>query len=138
MSLFAHSWSGGDLSPWSQGLVANAAAGTRTHAIRFERGGRYRIELRRWAREDGGAIDGPAGSGGGKVVPAKKARVSLTGVGSMTQPIQPGEAMAVFDMDIPAGPATRLETAFLDADDKVLAGAYYVYIRPLAGATNPP
>ena len=138
LSLFSHSWIGGDLSPWSQGLVANAAEGTRTHAIRFDRAGRYRIELRRWAREDGGAIDGPAVSGGGKIVPAKKARVTIEGVGMLTKPIQSGDAMSVFEMDIPAGPQTRLETAFLDAADKVLAGAYYVYIRPAAGESNSP
>lgn len=136
LALFSHSWIGWDLSPWSQDLVGNAAEGTRTHAIRFDHGGRYRIELRRWAREDGGAIDGPPGSGRGKVVPATKARFSLTGVGGMTTSIHPGDAMAVFEMDIPAGPAGCLETAFLDDNDKVLAGAYYVYIRPAAAASN--
>ena len=47
----------------------------------------------------------------------------------MTSTIDPGDAMAVFEMDVPAGPPTRLETAFLNADGKVLTGAYYVYIR---------
>lgn len=54
----------------------------------------------------------------------------------MTTSIHPGDAMAVFEMDIPAGPAGCLETAFLDDNDKVLAGAYYVYIRPAAAASN--
>ncbi|MCX6996714.1 MAG: sulfatase-like hydrolase/transferase, partial [Kiritimatiellaeota bacterium] len=132
LTLFSHSWIGGDLSPWSQHLVSNAAEGTRTHAVRFDRAGRYRFELRRWPREDGGAITGPNSAGGGKVVPATKARLAVLGVGAMTNTLHAGDAMAVFEMDVPAGPPTRLETALLDADDQVLAGAYYVYIRRAA------
>jgi arylsulfatase A-like enzyme len=134
LTLFAHSWIGGDLSPWNQQMIAAAANGTRTHAVRFDRAGRYRFELRRWPREDGGAIAGPSSSGSGKVLPATKASLNLIGVGAMTNTLHAGDAMSVFEMDVPAGPATRLETAFLDADDKVLAGAYYVHIRRTAKA----
>lgn len=129
LTLFSHSWIGGDLSPWNQGHVQGAAAGTRTHSVRFDCGGRYRFELRRWPREDGGAIDGTNAAGGGKVVPAMKARLAVGGVGDLTNTINPGDAMSAFEMDVPAGPPTRLETTFLDADGKVLTGAYYVYIR---------
>jgi len=133
LTLFSHSWIGGDLSPWNQGHVNGAAAGTRTHVVRFDVGGRYRFELRRWPREDGGAIDGPNSAGGGKLVPAAKARLIIEGVATETKSISAGDAMVVFERDVPAGPATRLVTAFLDTDDNVLTGAYYVYIRPVVG-----
>jgi hypothetical protein len=131
LTLFSHSWIGADQSPWHQNHVKSAEPGTRTLPVRFDRPGRYRFELRRWPREDGGAIDGPSKSGGGKVLPVKKASLDLAGVGAMARSVHAGDAMAVFEMDVPAGPATQLKTAFLGADGEVLAGAYYVYIRPV-------
>ena len=56
LSLFSLSWIGG--SPWHQDHIRSASKGTGKHAVRFDRSGRYRFELRRWPREDGGAIDG--------------------------------------------------------------------------------
>lgn len=129
-TLYAHDWMGQRSSPWSQGRIRKGAEGTRTHSIRFDKTARYRFELRRWPREDSGAIDGDCNKGHGKILPVKKARLILEGTGEMTQDITPGDAMAVFEMDITAGKATTLETAFMDENDNILSGAYYVYIRP--------
>ena len=134
LTLFAHSWIGGNDSPWHQRHVLNAGAGSRTHSIRFEKPGRYRFELRRWPREDGGSITGKSSSGEGTMIPAKKARVTVTGVGEVTKPVKQGHASVVMDMDVSASQPTTLVTALLDDRDKILAGAYYVYIRRVDGA----
>lgn len=132
-TLFSHSWIGADMAPWHQYHVYVAEKGTRTHAIRFDHSGRYRFELRRWPREDGGAIDGLSLTKPNKkttVLPVKKVSLELESVGAMTNTIQSGDALSVFEMDVPAGPATKLKTALLDDEGNVLAGAYYVYIKP--------
>lgn len=129
LSLFSHSWVGADMSPWNQYHVNNAAEGTRTHVVRFDLTGRYRFELRRWPREDGGAIDGPNSARGGKILPVNKARLTVEGIGTLTNTVHAGDAAAVFESDIPAGPPVRVETAFLDSNGNVLAGAYYMHIR---------
>ena len=53
---------------------------------------------------------------------------------SATKAVQPGSAAVVMEMDVPAGKPTTLVTEFLDDEDNVLAGAYYVYIRRADGA----
>jgi hypothetical protein len=133
--LTAMTWIGSGGAPWTQGSVKNAAGGTRTHAVRFDKTGRYRFQLRRWPREDGGAIDGQSGSGEGKAVSVKRARVSIAGVGAMTKTITPGDAAAVIEMDVPAV-ETTLETAFLGDGDEILIGAYYVYISRVGDAAD--
>lgn len=136
LTLFAHSWIRGGGSPWHQNHVRNATPGSRLHAIRFDRAGRYLFELRRWPREDGGAIDGPSSSGGGKVIPAKKARINIAGIGKQTAAVKSGSPSVVIEMDVPAGKQTTLATAFLDEEGKVITGAYCVYIRRVGDAAG--
>ncbi|QDV69253.1 Arylsulfatase [Rosistilla carotiformis] len=132
LTLYAHSWIGTSMTPWNQSHIVQGAAGTGTHSIRFDSSGRYQIELRRWPREDGGAIAGKSSTGAGKVIPATKARVALGKVGEATKAINPQDDAVVFEMEVPAGEATTLTTALLDDDDKVLNGAFYVYIKKTA------
>ncbi|MCF7848714.1 MAG: sulfatase-like hydrolase/transferase [Kiritimatiellales bacterium] len=134
--LHAHSWIGENSSPWSQGTIRSANDGSRTSAVRFDRVGRYRFELRRWAREDGGALDGLDANGAGTVVPTVNTRLAIAGVGEAVQPITPGDAMSVFEMDVPSGPQTTLEAALLDGSSNVLKGAYYVYVSKVGDATD--
>ncbi len=129
LTLFAHSWIEANSSPWHQRHILNAAKGTRTHSIRFDRGGRYRFELRRWPREDAGPIAGTSSTGDGKVIPATKARMTITGVGEVTKQIESGSSSVIIEMEVTAGQPTTLVTAFLDEENNVLAGAYYVYIK---------
>lgn len=129
LTLHSHSWIGTDFTPWHQQDVQRAAEGNGTHPVRFDLAGRYRFELRRWPREDGGAISGGSSSGQGKTIPVKKARITVTGVGNMTKPVDPGSSSVIFEMDVPRGEPTTIVTALLDDKDEVIAGAYYVYIR---------
>lgn len=134
--LYSHDWIGENSSPWNQGNVRSAKDGTRTSAVRFDRVGRYRFELRRWAREDGGALDGLDAHGAGTVVATRNTRLAIEGVGESIQPITAGDAMSVFEMDIPSGAQTTLEAELLDGSSNVLKGAYYVYVSKIGDAAD--
>ena len=134
LTLYAHSWIGKGGSPWHQNNVRNGKEGTRTHSIRFDKPGLYRFELRRWPREDGGAIDGTCQQGPGQALPIVSAKLAIGELESDTQTVTSGEASVVFEMDVQQTERTDLVTSFMDAEGKVIAGAYYVYIRP---ADNP-
>jgi hypothetical protein len=47
-----------------------------------------------------------------------------------TQPVNPGDAAAVFTLSLKAGP-TLLHTWFYDARKQPICGAYYVYVERL-------
>lgn len=131
LTLFAHSWIGEDMTPWNQPHVVQAKAGTRVHAVRFDEGGQYRIELRRWPREDGGAIAGPDKAGNGKVLNITQARLEIAGAETMSKPVKGDATSVAFEVELPAETTTTVATAFLDDSDEILSGAYYVYIKKL-------
>lgn len=127
--LYAHSWIGQNGSPWHQNGILNGAPGSRVLPIQFDMAGRYQFELRRWPREDGGLIAGKTSSGRGKEFPVVSARLEIEGVGEVTAEVGSDSPAVLLEMDVPAGEATRLTTSFLDENNKILLGAYYVYIR---------
>ncbi|MEM9656888.1 MAG: sulfatase-like hydrolase/transferase [Planctomycetota bacterium] len=129
LTLHSHSWIGDGTSPWHQGHVVRGSKGTRTHSIRFDKAGRYRFELRRWPREDGGPLAGKSSTGEGEAIPATKVGMRLASVGELVKDIPSGDSAIVFEVDVPAGEPTTLTTALLDEDANVLSGAYYVYVR---------
>ena len=132
--LNCHYWAGG--GPWNQSAIRDAArGGSRKHKLRFAKPGRYRFELRRWPREDGGAIAGTPNIGEGTALPIKVASISLDGVGDQSAEVVAGDFAAVFEMDVPAVDAT-LESAFADENHRVLCGAYYVYVRRVGDIAN--
>ena len=131
-TLFSHNWIGENTAPWNQNQVRNAAEGSRTSSVRFDSSGTYAIELRRWPREDGGAIDGPDSNGEGVALSkAVKASLEIAGTGVWTKAIEPGSIKVIFEADVIAGDPTTLTTAFMDEDGNMLCGAYYVYIRKM-------
>lgn len=99
-----------------------------------ERAGAYEIELRRWARETGAALDAglpahrhtdgefPAGV----ALPIAKARLRIAGF-DQSREVAGSEKAAVFRANLRSG-RTRLETWFYDADGREISGAYYVYV----------
>ena len=131
LTLFAHSWIGDGGTPWHQQHVRKAQKGSRICSVRFDEKGRYRFELRRWPREDGGLIAGPSKTWEGKRLPVKSATISIHGIGSGTKPVSTDDVAVTFELDVQSTDATTLQTAFLDSDNKVLSGAYYVYIKKI-------
>jgi len=128
-TLFSHDWINENTTPWHQGAVRSATKGSRQSAIRIDKSGTYRFELRRWPREDGSAIKASDASGQGKVLAdIKQAQLTIEGLGTWTRPVDADDASATFEVKAKAGQATTLTSAFLDSSREVVSGAYYIYV----------
>ena len=132
--LYSHDWITKNGSPWHQNNVLNGNPGSGISAVRFAKAGRYRVELRRWPREDGGAIDGRDSKGRGTAHKIVKATLAIKGVGDWETAVPSGENHAAFEVDIEAdheAKDTTLKTTLVDDTGKVVTGAFYVYISEL-------
>ena len=127
--LYSHDWINHGGAPWHQNHVLKGNSGSRISAVRFAESGKYTFELRRWPREDGGPIDGPDSNGRGTALKIVKATLAIEGVGSWSTPVKSGELRATFEININEGEDTTLETGFMDLNEQILTGAYYVYVR---------
>ena len=65
----------------------------------------------------------------GKALPIARARLKVSKF-DRTVPVAATDKVISFTMDLPAGP-TDLKTWFLDANGKLLTGAYYVSVTRL-------
>ncbi len=147
--LTCHDWRNDDGSvPWHQGHIRQAMVANGYWEVQVEASGRYLIELRRWPKE----VERPLVAGvegddiewrrdcipqeawsqytGGRAVPVREARLRI-GNQTYSQPISPTDVAARFEVTLTAGP-THLQTWLSDGGDLTL-GAYYIYIRRLAG-----
>ncbi len=103
--------------------------------IHVDRPGRYRIELCRWPKESGLALDAPAPTfeaaygdlEPGVALPIARAVLKHAGREAV-QETEAGASGAVFELDLPAG-RTTLHGWFRDAEGKDLSGAFYAYIH---------
>lgn len=103
--------------------------------VNVERAGKYRIELRRWAREADLALNAPSPSAKltdttypqGKALPIAKARLKI-GDSQQAGPAISGSKQVSFEVDLKPG-RTTLQTWLDDADGKPICGAYYVYVE---------
>ena len=131
--IFSHDWFGKGMTPWNQSHIRNGAKnGTRVSSVRFDKSGRYRFEMRRWPQEEGSAITVTDKTGKGKALKSiTNARLEIKGVGSWSKEVKAGDNCVVFEVDVRSGPQTTLTSAFLDDADKVVCGAYYIYVKPL-------
>jgi hypothetical protein len=102
-----------------------------------ERAHDYRVDLRRWPAEANAAITSgvPAYTGvdgtyvAGKALPIARARLKVAGFDE-TVPVTASDKVISFTVNLPVGP-TDLQTWFLDANGKLLTGAYYVSVTRL-------
>lgn len=128
------------LCVWNQAQVHAGPEANGYWEVEVVRAGRYRIELRRWPREADLALaagipgdvtrytDSIAdGYGGGRAIAISTAAIAIAGVGA-ERAVDPATAAAVFELDLPAGPA-HLQTTLRTVDGAAL-GAYYVYVEP--------
>jgi arylsulfatase A-like enzyme len=105
--------------------------------LQVESAADYRIELRRWPAEANAAItagvpaytavDGTYAAG--KALPIARARLKVAGF-DQTVPVTATDKAISFTVNLPVGP-TDLQTWFLDANGKLLTGAYYVSVTRL-------
>jgi arylsulfatase len=120
-----------------QTQVRTALAKNGVWTLLVERAAPYRIELRRWPIEADteitaglppyAAVDGTYVEG--KALPIARARLKVSKF-DRTVPVAATDKVISFTMDLPAGP-TDLKTWFLDANGKLLTGAYYVSVTRL-------
>ncbi|MGI9516492.1 MAG: serine hydrolase, partial [Pirellulaceae bacterium] len=127
--LYSHDWIRKGGAPWHQNHVLKGNSGSRINSVRFAESGTYTVELRRWPREDGGSIDGPDSHGQGTALEIVKATLAIEGVDRWSRPVDSGATHVTFEIDVEAGDDTTLETGFLDQNEEILTGAYYVYVR---------
>jgi len=132
--LTSHDWhSAGSEKTWNQRGIRNAPAVNGHWTVEVEKGGRYRIELRRWPRE----LDLPVNAAyedphhnreqaSGASIGATQARLEIGGV-ERTVAVSDDDKAATFQVKLPKGPAD-LKTTFTSADGTE-RGAYYVYIQ---------
>ncbi|MEM7394920.1 MAG: sulfatase-like hydrolase/transferase, partial [Verrucomicrobiota bacterium] len=140
MILYAQDWAG-DYCDNPGGLSAATAHGS--WKVDVDRAGVYEIELRRWPKEaDKSLTEGWAKGPGGtarNARPIAAANLSIAGK-NYTLDTMSGDTHAAFRVELPAG-KTQLSTLFLNADDRSLCSAIYVYLRRLddgAGAKLTP
>jgi hypothetical protein len=138
--LTAHDWHGGGeegragaLLAWSQQAIRQGPAANGFWTVDVSRAGRYRIELRRWPREVDLPLNAPyrdpapnRESTPGQAVSVVRATLSIAGL-ERAQPVVAEAKSAVFEVDLPAGPA-ELRSALIAADG-AQRGAYYVYVQ---------
>jgi len=120
-----------------QEQVRNALAKNGIWTLQVARAATYRVDLRRWPVEADteitaglppySAVDGTYVAG--KALPIARARLKV-GSFNQTVPVAATDKVVSFTVNLPAGP-TDLQTWLLDANGKLLAGAYYVTVTRL-------
>jgi arylsulfatase len=98
-------------------------------ALDVKKDGRYRFDLRRWPEELGLPMTSPAPAGAwpylpGKALPIKKVRVSIQDQ-TLEREVSQSDATISLALHLKKGKA-QLKTAFLDQNDTVISGIYYV------------
>jgi len=129
VTLYASDWQG-DYCDNRRGLMT--ADGTGYWDLIVERPGVYELELRRWPKESNKTLtegwDGPQDKGfSARPVAAANLQIAEA---NFTLDTRPNDTHAVFYVRLAAG-RTRLETALMDAQNRTLCSAPYVYVRRL-------
>jgi len=122
--LMSHDWHGPNPA-WSQNAVRSASKSNGFWAVEVARDGTYEFALRRWPVE----LDEPINAAipGGTAISATSARLKIADV-DVTKAIPNGAHAVTFQVQLKAG-KTRLETWFMDQQDKELCGAYYAHVK---------
>ena len=127
-----HFWLDERFSPIKSEQVSFGDTGTGMVPIRFEEGGQYRFEMRRWPREDGGTIRGYSNLGlyANQEVAytnVDKARLVIDGIGVAETAVPTDATYAAVEVDIPKGHEGFVTASFLDGT-KFVNGAYFMYV----------
>jgi arylsulfatase B len=145
VTLTCHDWHDTDTVPWNQPMVLEAPAANGVWTLHVTSSGQYNIELRRWPREAGTAIDAtPAALDRMEYVPGRQWSGTATAIDPQTaaieigderieQSVSDGAQEVTFTVDLALGPVD-LRTQFIDADGTE-RGAYYAYISSIGNAT---
>lgn len=110
---------------WDQTMIRNGLKGNGFWALDVRKAGVYEIELLRWPVESGIALGDTVE--GGKAWPIASAKISIAGQ-MLQKQVNAEEKSVKFELKLEPGPQ-QLQSEFLDAQQKVLGGAYYATIR---------
>ncbi|MEM6504101.1 MAG: sulfatase-like hydrolase/transferase [Planctomycetota bacterium] len=128
--LYAQDWVG-DYCDNSGGLASGTAHGYWN--VEIDRAGVYEIELRRWPRESNKRLTEGWAKGPGGIArsakPITAANLRIAGK-NYTLDSSPGDTHTTFRVELPRI-KTQLSTFFLNAQDRSICSAMYVYIRRL-------
>jgi len=143
-TLTAHDWHEAGEVPWNQIRILEGPATRGYWAVDIEHAGTYEVELRRWPRECGAAVDavpdgfesvayGAGGNWAGEAAAIDPERAELEiGDRSHSAAVPDGATDVTFTIELAAGP-TEIAAAFLEADGTE-RGAYYAYVERLGTA----
>ncbi len=139
--LTSHDWITTRSTPWNQAHIRRALNGepnTGFWNVEVVAGGEYEIQLSRWPREVGLAIDAPLAPA--PAVPGAKAFRTTPGVAispvkatlqigseTVSKTVAPGDRAVTFRVQLESG-RQRMEGRFQTADGTVY-GAYYAYVQ---------
>jgi arylsulfatase B len=128
--LTCHDWHGGDLPPWDQTHILKGERANGFWAVEVAQAGEYEFALRRWPRE----LDQPVSAAilSGQAVQASTARLTIGEI-DLTGPVGAEAKEVVFRTSLKPG-KMKLQT-WLTAADGTSRGAYFLYIRRIAGHT---
>jgi len=129
MILYAQDWTGGYCDNRG-GLTAATAQGYWNVVV--ENAGVYELELRRWPKESKKSLtegwNGP-GDRSRSARPISAANVQVANSNYTLEAI-PGDELVRFRIKLPKG-KTQLATTFMDAEDRALCSAIYLYVHRL-------
>ena len=130
MILYAQDWVG-DYCDNRGGLFRGTGVGYWN--IIVDRPGIYELELRRWPKESGLALNAAFERRGGRPIAAANLRV---GEANYTLDSKPGDSQVTFRIQIDKAGKTQLATHMLDAEDRTLCSAMYVTLTRLPGSPD--
>lgn len=116
---------------WQQSQVNNAGNASGVWEVRFARPGTYRVELRRWPREVGGAISGTKPDGGGTAISsASKVRLQIENIFDQTKDIGAADEACVFSVPITSNDLNsgRLTASLLNSSGVKAGTPYLLYV----------
>ena len=136
MRLTCHDWHSDDaLKIWNQHGIRKGPVVNGRWAVNVDQSGRYRIELRRWPKEVDLPITAPfidstpnREKTPGAAIQATKATLHIGDI-ELSTPVKPADKGAVFELDLPSGPAWL--AAWFEDSQATKRGAYYVYVERL-------
>jgi arylsulfatase A-like enzyme len=113
--LHSHDWHTNNTNtPWHQNHVRNGSVGNGYWALEVAEDGKYRVELRRWPRQEDKQMD------------AVKATIEIGGQ-QVSQQIPDGAKSVVFEVELKAG-ANDLLTK-MELENGKVRGSYFAYLK---------
>ena len=104
-------------------------------SLKVESGGDYRVSMFMFHPEANAPLGGSLKRVRSR--PVTQARLLLDGKAAATAPVAPKDTHVTFDLSLEEGRRLTLEGNFLDAEGRVLSGAFYTFLQKIEPGTEP-